>query len=319
MTQATAAMHARKNRKERPGSHPGRRARQELGTWFSIRFLVWRRLAQFFFLALFLTGPLFGVWITKGTLASSLTLDILPLNDPFIYLQELLAGHLPETTALLGAGIVLGAYLLVGGRAYCGWVCPINPVTDAAGWLRRKLDLRKGWTPKRWTRTALMLAVLAVTALTGSLAWELVNPITALHRSLIFGSSFGFAMALVIFLFDLFTAKQGWCGHLCPVGAFYGVVGKAAVLRVSAAGRARCDDCMDCFEVCPEPQVITPALRGKEDSDSPLILSEACLNCGRCIDVCSEQVFHFTHRFDPKLDRGAPSGATPQLCREGGR
>jgi len=32
-------------------------------------------------------------------------------------------------------------------------------------------------------------------------------------------------------------------------------------VRVAAPNRKACDDCMDCFAVCPEPQVIRPALK----------------------------------------------------------
>lgn len=288
----------------------GARARETLGWWPANRWLILRRGAQLGFLAVFLTGPLFGVWIAKGTLAQSLTFETLPLSDPFILLQSVAAGHWPEATALTGATIVLAAYLLAGGRAYCAWACPVNPVTDAAAWTRRKLGLRKGWQPRRWTRRAIMAAVLAASALTGTLAWELVNPVTALHRALVFGGGFGLAAAALIFLFDLFVSRHGWCGHLCPVGAFYGLVGEGAVLRVSAGARTACDDCMDCYAVCPEPQVITPALKGDATGHGPLILSGDCLNCGRCIDVCSEHVFRFAHRFDQSLDDGkAPSRA----------
>jgi ferredoxin-type protein NapH len=94
-------------------------------------------------------------------------------------------------------------------------------------------------------------------------------------------------------------ASRGWCGHLCPVGAFYGLLGRTALARVSAAQRSACDDCMDCFVVCPEPQVIRPALK-QAGQTHPLILSGDCTNCGRCIDVCDRQVFKMTHRFDQR-------------------
>ena len=48
----------------------------------------------------------------------------------------------------------------------------------------------------------------------------------------------------------------------------------------------RHNDCMDCFEVCPEPQVIRPALKGEGKGVGPVILAPSCTNCGRCIDVC---------------------------------
>ncbi len=287
----------------------GARATEQLGLRHSIRWLVLRRMAQFGFLALFLAGPLTGVWIVKGTLAQSLTLDFLPLTDPFILLQSAVAGQSPEQTALLGGAIVLAFYLLVGGRTYCSWVCPVNPITDAAAWARRKLGFKKAWTPKRGARRWIMVAVIAAAFASGALAWELINPITAFHRSLVFGAGFGWALVALIFVFDLFVAHHGWCGHLCPVGAFYGLIGEASVIRISAVKRSACDDCMDCYAVCPEPQVISPALRGEKDGSGPLILAGDCTNCGRCIDVCSEDVFRFTHRFNEKLDE---TEAAPQ-------
>jgi len=139
--------------------------------------------------------------------------------------------------------------------------------------------------------------VLVIAAATGSLAWEWVNPVSMFHRGLIFG--FGLAWGIVggIFFYDLLIAPRGWCGHLCPQGAFYGLLGRTAVIRVSAARRSACNDCMDCFAVCPEPQVIRPALKGA-GQDHPLILDGDCTSCGRCVDVCGKDVFRITTRFN---------------------
>ena len=283
----------------------GREAVATFGWWRAHRFLILRRLSQLAFLALFLLGPWFGLWWVKGNLSGSLTFGILPLTDPFIALQSMLAGHWPELTGLVGAVIVAVVYALIGGRVYCSWVCPINPVTDAAHWLHTRLDLKKGWQPKPGTRWWVLAMVIAVSGLTGTIAWEFVNPVSMLHRGLIFGMGFAWAFVVAVFVFDLFVARRGWCGHLCPVGSFYGLLGAKSLLRVSAARRADCDDCMDCFAVCPEMQVITPALRGR-DADPPLILDRDCTNCGRCIDVCSVDVFSFTHRFDTTPAPGRP-------------
>ena len=283
----------------------GQEAIEDKGWWLAHKFLILRRITQAGFLGLFLLGPWFGIWWVKGNLAGSLTFDILPLTDPLVLLQSMFAQHWPETTAIIGALIVGVAYALIGGRVYCSWVCPINPVTDAAHWLHDRLGFAKGWQPKRGTRYWVLGMVFAVSALTGTIAWEFVNPISMLHRGLIFGMGFAWAFVLAVFLFDLVVSRRGWCGHLCPVGAFYGLLGTGSVLRVSAVKRADCDDCMDCFAVCPEMHVITPALRGAE-GDTPLILSSDCTNCGRCIDVCAPDVFKFTTRFD---DTPAPARA----------
>ena len=275
--------------------------------WFGAhRYLLLRRLSQALFLFLFLMGPWFGIWWVKGTLAGSMTFDVLPLNDPMILAQMIAANHWPESTALTGGLIVLAAYALIGGRVYCSWVCPINPVTDGAHWLHDRLGLAKGWQPKRSTRLWLLAMVFAVSALSGTIAWEVVNPVTMVQRGLVFGMGFVWAMIAAIFLLDLIVARRGWCGHVCPVGAFYGLVGHKSLLRVSARNRVACDDCMDCYAVCPEIHVISPALKGKPGS-TPLILSPDCTNCGRCIDVCSVDVFAFTHRFDTRVE--TPSNA----------
>ncbi|MCC7167087.1 MAG: quinol dehydrogenase ferredoxin subunit NapH [Rhodospirillales bacterium] len=293
---------------------PGREAWRRHGFFVAFKWLILRRLAQAGFLALFLAGPLFGLWIVKGTLASSLTLGILPLTDPLFALQALLARHTLEGKALIGAGIVLVAYAVLGGRTYCSWVCPVNLVTDAAHWLRLRLGLSENTVFNRQARLWILGALLVVSALTGTVAWEFVNPVTIVHRGLVFGALYGLGLAWAVvaalFLFDLALSARGWCGHLCPVGAFYGLIGAKSLIRVKAAQRAACDDCLECYKVCPEPQVIAPALKGASRGLGPLIQSGDCTNCGRCIDVCAPRVFRFAARWDRHAD-DTPVSVTP--------
>jgi ferredoxin-type protein NapH len=267
------------------------------GWWAGNKWLLLRRSSQLSILGLFLLGPWAGIWVVKGNLNSSLTLDILPLTDPYVLLQGLFAGHVMESKALLGALIVAVFYMLVGGRVYCSWVCPVNIVTDAAHWLRVKFRVTTSMRLSGSTRYWLLGTTFIVAALTGTLAWEWVNPVSMLHRGLIFSLGTAWTIILAVFLFDLLMTKRGWCSHLCPVGAFYSLIGKAGLIRVSAVDRVRCNDCADCYAVCPEQHILKPALKGAADS-SPIIFSPNCTNCGRCIDVCSEDVFCFTSRFD---------------------
>ena len=283
-------------------ARPGAEAIAARGWLSAHKWLLLRRGSQAFLLGLFLLGPIAGIWIVKGNLTSSLTLGVLPLSDPYVLLQSLAAGHWPATTAAIGAAIVLVAYAVVGGRVYCSWVCPVNVVTDAAYWLHERLGLPKGWQPTRAARFWILAMTLIVAAATGTIAWELVNPVSLLHRGLVFGIGAGWIVVLAVFLFDLFVSRRGWCGHLCPVGAFYGLIGSVSLLRVTASRRDACNDCMDCFAVCPEPHVITPALKGADKGMGPVILSRDCTNCGRCIDVCSKDVYRFGARFSTKTD-----------------
>jgi ferredoxin-type protein NapH len=261
------------------------------------RWLLSRRSVQLGILALFLAGPWFGIWWLKGNLASSTFLDVIGLTDPLVLLQSFVAGHKLALTALVGALTVLGVYVAVGGRAYCSWVCPVNIVTDAAFWLRTRLRINASWQPRKGMRLWILATALVVSLVTGTIAWELVNPITMLQRGLVFGMGFAWVLVLAVFVFDLAVSRRGWCSYICPVGAFYGVVGRASLVRVSAVKRHACTDCGDCYRVCPEPHVIVPALKPQDPKASPVIVSGDCTNCGRCIDVCAEDVFRMGTRF----------------------
>ena len=297
-----------------PSRRPGVQAAAERGWLSAHKWLLARRFSQLSILALFLLGPWFGLWIVKGNLNSSLTLDVLPLTDPYVLLQSLVAGHAVELTALTGALIVLGFYLLLGGRVFCAWVCPVNMVTDAAHWCRERLGLVGAARLSRHARYWLLGATLLLAALTGSVVWELVNPVSMFHRGVIFGLGLGWLVLLAVFLLDLLVSRRAWCGHLCPMGAFYSLLALPSPLRVRADKRAQCDDCMDCFAVCPEPQVIRPALKGGDKGIGPVITGINCTNCGRCIDVCARDVFRFGSRFRNRCDSSEP-GRVPGGCR----
>ena len=115
--------------------------------------LFWRRLSQLSILAMFLSGPYFGVWILKGNYSGSLLLDTIPLSDPLITAESLAARHLPDALTLIGAAIIVLFYAVLGSKVFCGWVCPLNVVTDCAAWLRRKLGIRQ--TAKNFARFTL--------------------------------------------------------------------------------------------------------------------------------------------------------------------
>lgn len=288
---------------------PGKEAVEAKGWLKANKWLILRRLSQFGILGLFLLGPLAGVWIVKGNLAYSMTLDFLPLSDPHILLQAVLAGVKPHKEAIIGVIIVVAVYMLIGGRVFCSWVCPVNLVTDLSCCTRRMLGIRTSTQISRSSRYWLLAVTLILPLVTGSIVWEMFNPVSMAFRGLVFGMGMAWLILLGIFLFDIFVSKEGWCGRLCPVGAFYSLLGQKSLVRVVAEDRHKCDDCMDCFEVCPEEQVIRPALKGAEKGIGPVILSSNCTNCGRCIDVCAEDVFHFGSRIaNQKTNLGSAAG-----------
>lgn len=260
--------------------------------WRRQRWLIARRTVQLTLLAAFAAAPWWGSWLARGTLASSLWFGVVPLTDPMVALQSWLAGAPLARPALIGTAIVAVFYGLTAGRLFCAWVCPINLAADAAEGARRALGLgnRGLLRADRRLRHLVLLLALGASAVTGTVAWETVNPINWTMRALAFGLWGGGLVAFAgVFLFDLLVLRHGWCGHVCPVGAFYGWLGRFGRLHVKAVKPEACTHCGDCYVVCPEVQVIAPVLHPQATRRT--IVDMDCLRCGRCIDQCDEDVF----------------------------
>jgi ferredoxin-type protein NapH len=257
----------------------------------NVRYLLLRRSVQIGLLFLYFAANAYGWKILAGTFGTSRIFDTIPLADPYTALQVLSAGFVLGADVLLGAAIITLFYMVVGGRAFCAWVCPINMVTDLANWLRRKLDLDKEEVNyrflKRSARYWIMVLGLIVSAIVGVAAFEAVSPITIMQRGIVFGFGMGAAVVFAIFLFDLFGVKNGWCGHLCPLGAAYSIIGSKSLIRVKHDHEA-CTNCMACKIVCPENQVLWMV-----NKQSVSVTDGECTNCGRCIDVCNDDALGF--------------------------
>ncbi len=259
----------------------------------SYRFLILRRFTQIGLMLLYVGGNYWGWNFIQGNLSSSTLFGIIPLSDPFAALQMFAAGAVITTNLVIGALIITVAYGLVGGRVFCSYVCPINMVTDAANYLRRKLGfnkIQKKQPASRSVRYWVLGLSLVLSYILGVTAFEFISPISITHRAIVFGVGLGWTAALVIFLFDLFILKNGWCGHICPLGGFYGTIGKVGLIRVDH-DEENCTNCMKCKEVCPESQVLFMVNKSSEQ-----VLDGACTNCGRCVEVCDDDALNFSIR-----------------------
>ena len=261
--------------------------------WKHYRFLILRRFTQFSILALYIAGNIYGWKLLQGNLSSSNILQTVPLSDPFATLQMFAAGAALTTDLLIGAAIITIFYMIIGGRVFCSWVCPVNIITDMANYLRRKFGfnaIQKKQPASRNLRYWIFGLSLVLSYILGVTAFEFISPISITHRAIIFGLGLGWAAMLVIFLFDLFILKNGWCGHLCPLGGYYSIIGQKSLIRVDH-NHENCTACMKCKEVCPESHILFMI-----DKSSEQVLSGECTNCGRCVEVCDDDALNFSIR-----------------------
>ena len=168
------------------------------------RFLIARRITQISIMVLYIIANVYGINFLMGNLSSSLVLNTIPLSDPYAVMQMLFAGAALSFDILLGAFFITIFYMIVGGRAFCSWVCPVNMITDLANYLRRKFgfnQIQKKQPASRNIRYWVIAISFIISFFMGVAAFELISPISMVHRGIIFGLGFGWAAILIIFLF----------------------------------------------------------------------------------------------------------------------
>jgi MauM/NapG family ferredoxin protein len=288
---------------------------------------LFRRIAQTFFLALFLVLIL----LTLFPGGERVPADRFLLLDPVLAFGALLSSRAMMPIGLLVPTLVVLIGTVLAGRFFCSHVCPLGTLQDLASPLARRAGKSGRRPPDTWRKGKyLVLAGLAVAALWGvnltlfaaplALAGRLVvlvllpglqfllqplailpgldslvperafTPLrysTILFHVLFFGALFG----------TLAAAPRFWCRYLCPTGALLALIGRFPLLKRSVGGE--CTGCSGCRRSCP-----MEAIQG---ADPPLASPGECISCFSCIDACPERSIEFA------FGRTPAAAATPTL------
>ncbi len=220
----------------------------------------------------------------SGTLSSS-QIGPVTLMDPFVFLQTVAASRAFDPAWLLAALVPLLVFGIVRGRAFCGWVCPVNLVLEVVDAWRKKVCPKRQLPEHRLPRHAkigVAAAVLVLSLLVSIPVYEALNPISFINKGLVFGSAVGGITLLAIVLVDVFWGHRVWCRSLCPLGGFYEVLGKIGLVKVRIDHDA-CVKCGSCKKACiADPEILDPALDGEHSR----VCAGDCMVCGKCIDAC---------------------------------
>jgi ferredoxin-type protein NapH len=244
----------------------------------SFKWTIARRIVQMLALAL-IASPLAGLTIFQGNLAAAEIMG-LPLADPLAFLQALIGGRVFLLSYLGSALLVAAFYFILGGRSFCGWVCPVGLVTELGEKLRRRLGTGEATLPLATSRWTLGL-VLAVVALTGIPLFEVLSPIGIISRAIVFVSLMPLLAVVAILLAEILAARRIWCRSLCPLGGFYSLLARFSPVRVGFV-KDRCTYCDDCIAVCPVDEVLAPPL----EQGARQVTAGDCTRCLACVDIC---------------------------------
>lgn len=212
-----------------------------------------------------------------GTLSSSQIFGI-RLSDPFSALQVTLASRQ-----------IHWIYLLIRGRVFCSWVCPVNSLLEITDKIRKYIKLPDKALDRK-TKMYVALLMLVLSFFVGVPIFELISPIGNTMRSLVFTMGIGLWVLIAIILFDLVVSRRGWCRYLCPLGGLYQSIGRFGLFGVRF-DHNRCVGCDMCRSVCiSDPDILEPAINRKE-----MFVSDAdCSLCGKCVDNCPVEALTIT-------------------------
>lgn len=184
-----------------------------------------------------------------------------------------------HVSAVILMSIVFALAVLFG-PVFCSWVCPLGTIQEWIGKGGRKILKKKfnGFVPVkldrvlRYMRYAVLIWVVYVTASSGYLLFENIDPYNALFT---FWSDEVALPSLIILsitlLLSLFVERP-WCKYLCPYGALLGLTNKIRIFKIRREP-STCINCNKCTNSCP---------MNIEVSQKENINDHQCISCYEC-------------------------------------
>ncbi len=267
-------------------------------SWRGIRWIVIISINLLFFLSFHI-----DIQTLEGTLNGSRLLGF-HLIDPFTALEIFAADHSMDVNIIIGSLTLITFYFLVGGKAYCSWVCPYGFLSEIGEYIHLRLVAKKIIKERKFDpriRFYFWALFLVAAGIDGFLVFEVFNPIGALSRFITYGWSLALLWVLAALLFEIFFSRRGWCKYVCPVGTTYNMLGWISLTRLKW-DMDKCDHCSACIAVCPEDHVLE-FIKPKHDKErveknkkQEYIKNGDCILCGRCVDVCHTNAYKLDFR-----------------------
>lgn len=216
----------------------------------------------------------------------------IPAVDPVAGMALLLRGQFSPRFILALAIPVLLAVL--GGRLFCGWLCPfgfvsrgIEAIVERLPWRRSKRRQRRAIPRQRPVRWVILIGSIAASALGVHIVLLLFLPHLLLQQTLysvwlLGGGGFLLGLFLGLVVAGIAIGPTVYCATLCPTGAALSLLGRKKMINLGLAEPTQCGaHCGMCDSAC--------WLQLHPASGDP---GPDCDTCGRCVTVCPQTNMH---------------------------
>lgn len=158
--------------------------------------------------------------------------------------QGTMSCNMSETQVLLGIGLLVGVIII--GKLFCSYICPIGAITEWLGKIGEKFKIRfeipsKIDRPLRSLKYLILFAALYLTMTSSELFCKEFDPYFA-SVTLFNDTDLALYLAIPAFVITILGSiffRLFWCKYLCPLNAlsniFLNVVGVGAVIILFVA------------------------------------------------------------------------------------
>lgn len=232
--------------------------------------------------------------VLVGGLTGSIAVWFVKLIDVFAYFESLIASMDFTTTALWAVLPVIAIYLIFG-RAFCGWVCPMDFLFEMVDKIRGGRQWAMDDRIKRISPKIGYVIAAAFFIVSGLMNMPFftnyISHLTNFFRLLTSSVFLAFKLpvepivlaysgGMIILLLGLeYFFPRLWCRVLCPVGKTYGLFNKVSLLRLKFK-EGECGGCNLCDQMCYMNVKIA------RNIDRPGLRDTNCIYCGRCVEGC---------------------------------
>jgi NAD-dependent dihydropyrimidine dehydrogenase PreA subunit len=151
---------------------------------------------------------------------------------------------------------------------------------------KRFVVLQKIDKPLRYLKYAILLLTVGMAWYYGTLWMAPYDPYSAYSHITTVSESIkedplavvGFIL-LAVTLLGSFLYDRFFCKYICPVGAFYGIIGKISPTRVERNDKL-CIHCKVCNKACPVNIDVEKATK---------VTDAECINCNECVLSCPKK------------------------------
>mgnify|MGYP001591156429 FL=1 len=233
-----------------------------------------------------------------GGLSGAVVVLVVNLLDMFAYFESLAASRDFTLNTLAAVLPITGIYLIFG-RAFCGWVCPMDfmyEMVDRVKVRSQKLEVSSQDQDRKGLSLSIGYVIAAILLIASSLLgipfftnylshltnfFRMITSVVFLALNLPVDSvvlAYSGGIILLLLIFEFFFPRL-WCRVLCPVGMTYGLLNKVSLIKLKFLGGV-CSECNLCEHTCYMGVKIVRHI------DKPGLRDINCIYCNRCAEGC---------------------------------